>query len=244
MHRIGVFVGSAPMDFQSQTGSEGGKHTMGIDRRWGEPSEAPIVFRIGGVECLIMRRHGRQGEIAPHEINYRANLWQMHVAAVSAVIGTHTVGGIDPSLTVGSLVIPDQLIDYTWGRKGTYDDRRRHIEFSEPYDPGLRQRLMELEMDPSLQVGGIYGCTQGPRLETPAEIRRMANDGCTLVGMTGMPEAALAAELGLPFTSVCLVVNPAAGVGEGSIDMQALQAISHQGAEDFVSLIRRFCLEF
>lgn len=232
------------MDFLSQAGSHGGEDTTAVDRRWGDPSEAATVVRIGGVECLIIRRHGGQGQIAPHQINYRANVWQMHAASVSAVIGTHTVGGIDPSLSVGSLVVPDQLIDYTWGRESTYDDRRRHIEFSEPYDASLRQRLMAVDLDLPLQVGGVYGCTQGPRLETPAEISRMANDGCTLVGMTGMPEAALAAELGLPFASVCLVVNPAAGVGEGSIDMQALQAISHQGAEDFVSLIQRFCLEF
>lgn len=236
------------MDFGSPTSAGVEERRLAVDSRWGTPSEAPCVVRIGSIECLVIRRHGRDGDISPHKINYRANLWQMQMAGVSAVVGTHTVGGIDPALPVGALVLPEQLIDYTWGRESTFDDRRRHIEFSEPYDAKLRQQLLELDLDSALHKGGVYeggvyGCTQGPRLETPAEIRRMANDGCTLVGMTGMPEASLARELGLPFASVCLVVNPAAGVGEGVIDMQALQKISHQGADDFVTLIRGLALE-
>ncbi len=233
--KVGVFVGSAPMSFTAESAP-----SSPVDLRWGEPSEATRRYSYGATECYVMRRHGEQGQVAPHAINYRANLWQMKVLGVDAVIGSHTVGSVDPKLQVGGLVIPEQLIDYTWGRESTFDDTRRHVEFSEPYDSALGKSLASL--DDSIVHGGVYGCTQGPRLETAAEIARMANDGCTLVGMTGMPEASLARELALPFVSLCLVVNPGAGIAGGTIDMSALREISVRGARKFVDLIERFCL--
>jgi purine nucleoside phosphorylase len=234
--KIGLFVGSAPMDLATPE-----KTVVDVDVKWGAPSEAPVSYRLGDVECFVIRRHGQHGDINPHSINYRANIWQMVALGVESVIATHTVGSIDPDLAVGTLVVPDQLIDYTWGRACTFDDRRRHVEFSQPYDAELRTALIEVE--PTIVASGVYGCTQGPRLETAAEISRMARDGCTLVGMTGMPEAGLAREVGLPFASVCLIVNPAAGVGQAAIDLEDLHRVSQQGALDFVDLIQRFCLD-
>ena len=235
--KIGVFIGSAPMDF-----GHAGYSNTDFDDRWGDPSELPVSYQIHDSECLVVRRHGVKGSISPHEVNYRANIWQMHKAGVDCIIGTHTVGSIDPELAVGALVVPDDLIDYTWGRPSTFDDQRRHIEFTQPYDERLRKQVCQT--DSQVIAGGVYGCTQGPRLESAAEIRRMAQDGCTLVGMTGMPEAGLARELSIPFVSVCLVVNPAAGVVPGEVDMDALRQISEQGARDFVSLIQAFCLKY
>ena len=234
--KIGVFIGSAPMSF-----GEPKTTTDLVDYAWGQPSESPTSYQIHGVECLVISRHGAKGDISPHNVNYRANIWHMHKAGVDCIIGTHTVGSIDPSLDVGALVIPEDLIDYTWGRPSTYDDERRHIEFTQPYDQELQEKIVRTNSQ--VILGGVYGCTQGPRLETPAEIRRMGQDGCTLVGMTGMPEASLARELSIPFVSVCLVVNPAAGVVPGEVDMEALRQTSEQGARDFVSLIEAFCLE-
>ena len=180
--KIGVFIGSAPMSF-----GESKTTTDLVDDAWGQPSEPPTSYQIHGVECLVISRHGTKGDISPHNVNYRANIWQMHKAGVDCIIGTHTVGSIDPSLDVGALVIPEDLIDYTWGRPSTFDDERRHIEFTQPYDQELQQKIVRTNSQ--VMLGGVYGCTQGPRLETPAEIRRMGQDGCTLVGMTGMPEA-------------------------------------------------------
>ncbi|NKB97688.1 MAG: S-methyl-5'-thioinosine phosphorylase [Pseudomonadales bacterium] len=232
--KIGVFVGSAPMSFSARAST-----APTVDLQWGDPSESVQQYSFADTECYVMRRHGAQSQIAPHAINYRANLWQMKSLGVDAVIGTHTVGSIDPNLAVGGLVIPHNLIDYTWGRESTFDDHRRHVEFSEPYDAGLCTSLAKL--DSEVLHGGVYGCTQGPRLETAAEIARLANDGCTLVGMTGMPEASLARELEIPFASICLIVNPAAGLVGGAIDMAALREISTTGAQKFVNLIERFC---
>ena len=231
--RVGVLIGSAPMDF----GRSG--QLLEVEESWGQPSEPLIEYETGESQCLVMRRHGTDASIAPHEINYRANIWQMVHHNVDCIVATHTVGGIDRNLAVGALVLPDNLIDYTWGRPSTFDDYRRHIEFTYPYDSDLQAALVRVY--PDIVSGGVYGCTQGPRLESAAEIQRMAQDGCTLVGMTGMPEAALAREQDVRFVSVCLVVNPAAGIVPGSVDMAELRRTSEQGARDFESLILRFC---
>src|SRR4030095_16167614 len=137
----------------------------------------------------------------------------------------------------------DQLIDYTWGRGHTYHDgdSLAHVDFTEPYDSELRAQLVAAAAPDPIVVGGIYGCTQGPRLESAAEIDRMERDGCTVVGMTGMPEAGLARELRVPYASVCLVVNAAAGRGDGPITMAGIEAAMQRAAERVAALLRRFC---
>ena len=229
MTRMGVFIGSAPLDID-------GLETC-ADRQtpWGEAACEPVLHTVGEHELIFMPRHGAQHEFAPHQINYRANVWLMQALSVDYLVGTYTVGSIDPSLKVAQLVVPDQLIDYTWGRASTYDDELRHVVFSEPYDEELRDMIRQA--DSSVINGGVYACCQGPRLETAAEVRRLGNDGCTLVGMTGMPEAALAAELAIPFAGLCLVVNPAAGVSQEAIDLDAMVAVSKVGADAMVGLL-------
>lgn len=184
---------------------------------YGDPS-GPLTFgEFDDTTVVFLARHGYGHTIAPHEINYRANLWALKQAGATGVISVATVGGIRADLGPGQLLVPDQLVDYTWGRQSTYfegsDEPVRHVDFTEPYDAALRGRLLAVaaRLAVPLHDGGTYGCTQGPRLETAAEIRRMERDGCDLVGMTNMPEAALARELGVPYAAIAVVVNHAAG---------------------------------
>ena len=230
--KLGVIVGGTPPQIAGEV-LQDGVHTP-----WGNASAPLFALRLGDrtfTDILVLNRHGVDHDLNPHQVNYRANMWLLHAAGVRHVVATNTVGGIDASLPVGGLVLPDQLIDYTWGRASTYDDRRRHVDFTRPYDSALSAQVV-LAM-PEIVRGGTYGCTQGPRLETAAEIRRMARDGCTIVGMTGMPEAVLARELEIAYASVCLVVNPAAGLGGESVDMQALYATAAAGGERIMAML-------
>ena len=200
-----------------------------VDRRrqvvrtpYGDPS-CPLSFgRIDGHEIVFLARHGYGHTIAPHEINYCANLWALDEAGATAIVSVATVGSIRPDLAPGTLLLPDQIIDYTHRRHGTFfegpDRPVTHIDFTEPYDSSLRDRLVAAatSVGENLLVGGTYGCTQGPRLETAAEIARLARDGCDIVGMTAMPEAALARELGLPYATLAVVANHAAGIGDSA----------------------------
>jgi 5'-methylthioadenosine phosphorylase len=187
---------------------------------WGDPSCALTFGELDGQPVVFLARHGYGHTIAPHDINYRANLWALRDAGVEGVVSVATVGGIQADCRPGTLVVADQIIDYTHGRHGTFfegpDQPVTHIDFTEPYDRRLRARLLAAAARAGEEIvdGGVYGCTQGPRLETAAEIRRLERDGCTLVGMTGMPEAALAREIELPYAALCVVANHAAGVGE------------------------------
>jgi len=165
----------------------------------------------------------------------------LHDAGVDAVIATHTVGGIDASIPVGGLAFPDQVIDYTWGRLDTYAGNGvvRHVEFDAPFHPAIIEQLHGLAKANNITVhrGGVYGCTQGPRFESPAEVDRLERDGVAIVGMTAMPEACLAAELGLPYASISLVVNAAAG--RGLIELEAI----HQAGRDGMAQIQRLLRE-
>ena len=178
-----------------------------------------------GESMFYLHRHGAPRQIAPHNINYRANLWALRSLGVSHVIGFNAVGGIHPKMQTGALVLPDQVIDYTWGREhtiaGPQDTDLQHIDFTLPYDDDLRQALQRAAKATNIALCGsaVHGVTQGPRLETAAEIRRLESDGCDVVGMTGMPEASLARELGLAYASVCMVVNAAAGKGTRPVSM-------------------------
>ncbi len=190
---------------------------------FGEPS-GPLTHGVmNGKEVLFLARHGSGHTIPPHRINYRANLWALHNAGVKQVIAVAAVGGIHDALPPGALAIPDQIIDYTWGRPSTYfeDDLTHvtHVDFSYPYCETLRLMLIEQSKAAGLCVctEGTYGATQGPRLESAAEIARMAHDGCTMVGMTGMPEAVLARELALDYACCAVSANWAAGKGDGAI---------------------------
>ena len=189
---------------------------------YGEPSGALMFGTLAGHELVFLARHGYGHTIPPHRINYRANIWALKEARVSGVLAVASVGGIRADLGPGVLVAPDQIIDYTYGRPHTFfegpDAPVTHIDFTWPYAPALRERLVSraLAAGEALHDGGVYGATQGPRLETAAEISRMERDGCDLVGMTGMPEAALARELGLDYACLSVVVNHAAGKGESA----------------------------
>jgi len=173
---------------------------------------------LAGKPLVFLPRHGHPPQIPPHKINYRANIQALADLEVDGIIAINAVGGVDPALPVPSLVIPDQMIDYTWGRAHTFfDDAIHHIDFTDPFDPALRQALMEAA-SADVVGSGTYGCTQGPRLETAAEIKMLRSDGCDIVGMTAMPEAALARERNLPYASCCVVVNPGAGIAPISHD--------------------------
>src|SRR3954470_1521812 len=186
---------------------------------FGEPS-GPLTFGcIGRAKVVFVARHGYGHTLAPHEINYRANLWALREAGATQVVAVCTVGGIAPSLGAGTIAVPDQIVDYTWGRPSTYFEGAEqpvtHIDFTDPYDESARRLVIAAAAEAGVAVspGGTYAATQGPRLETKAEIDRLERDGATMVGMTGMPEASLARELKLPYAALAVVVNPAAGRG-------------------------------
>jgi 5'-methylthioinosine phosphorylase len=186
---------------------------------YGKPSAPLLLGRIAGVEAVFLARHGEGHKIPPHAINYRANLQALADAGVQQVIAIAAVGAIAPWFAPGEIAVPEDLIDYTAGRAHTYSDGEpgsalNHIEFTQPYTPALRQSLLNAAEQAAVKVsgGGVMAVTQGPRLETPAEIQRLKRDGCDHVGMTGMPEAALAAELGMRYACLAVSVNWAAGL--------------------------------
>jgi 5'-deoxy-5'-methylthioadenosine phosphorylase len=197
-------------------------HREVVRTPYGEPS-GPLVFgQICGRPAMFLPRHGYGHTIPPHMVNYRANLWALHHHKATGVISVASVGGIRSGLNPGDIVIPEQIIDYTWGRKSTFFEGVgtpvTHVDFTEPYDADLRQRIRAAgaALGVAMQAGGVYAATQGPRLETAAEINRLERDGADLVGMTGMPEAVLARELGLPYAVSGVVANHAAGRGDSA----------------------------
>jgi 5'-deoxy-5'-methylthioadenosine phosphorylase len=203
-----------------------------VSTPYGEHSGLIARGRCGSAPVVLLRRHGEQQDIAPHQVNYRANLWALHALGVRRVIAVNTVGGIARDLAPGMLAIPEQIVDYTWGRAHTFYDTEpvSHAEFTHPYAESLRLELIAAAERAGIDVriGGTYGATQGPRLETAAEIDRLERDGCDLVGMTGMPEAALACELELDYACIAVVVNRAAGRGSTAIAVQ-MQSYLTQG---------------
>ena len=212
---------------------------------YGEPSSRLVHGQLCGEPVIFLARHGDGQNIAPHLINYRANIWVFQHAGVEQVLAVNTVGGISERCASGSLIIPDDLIDYTHGREQTFFDGAgqdlQHIEFSPPYDEELRQRLCAAASAAEIEIipDGIHGVVQGPRLETAAEIQRLKRDGCEIVGMTGMPEAALAREMGVAYACCGIVVNQAAGIGSGSIHME-IEATKAEGMAIFKQLLRQF----
>ena len=230
---------------------------LAVERRevvrtpYGEPS-GPLIFgRLCDQPAVFIARHGYGHTIPPHEVNYRANLWALKQANASSIVSIASVGGIRADLGPGTLVIPHQIIDYTWGRKATFHEGGNapvvHIDFTQPYDPELRQVLPAAARDAGkgLVDGGVYAAMQGPRLETAAEIDRLERDGADLVGMTGMPEAALARELELPYAAITVVSNHAAGRGDSKLGIQfaSLEDILRESMERVRRIIEMICLD-
>ena len=202
---------------------------------YGEPSAPPVEYRVGERRIWFIPRHGTEGAIPPHRVNYRANLWALHECGARLVVALNAVGGIHPRYRPGALVLPDQLIDYTQGREHTYfdgpDAQFKHFaDFTEPYSRLARDHLREAAARAQVELmeGGCYAAMSGPRLETAAEIDRLERDGADLVGMTGMPEAALARELELDYAALAIVVNPAAGRAPQPIAIDAILACLEQ----------------
>jgi 5'-methylthioadenosine phosphorylase len=199
----------------------------------GEPSGALTFGRIRGQALVFLARHGYGHTVAPHEVNYRANMWALKEEGVSGVVSVASVGGIRRDVLPGALLVPDQIIDYTWGRRSTFFEGAgapvTHIDFTEPYTESLRQRILAAARacGEAILEGGTYAATQGPRLETAAEINRLERDGCDVVGMTGMPEAALARELELEYAAIAVSANFAAGRGDSAhaVPMEKIEAV-------------------
>lgn len=205
-------------------------HRQVIRTPYGEPS-GPLTFgTIREHEVVFIARHGYGHTIPPHLVNYRANLWALHDQGARRVIAVSAVGGIREDLPPGTLVVPDQIIDYTHGRAFTFfdgnDQAVTHIDFTRPYSDSVRGELLAAAQHAGINCvdGGVYAATQGPRLDTVAEVNRYQRDGADMAGMTGMPEAALARELGLDYATIAVVVNPAAGRGS-SVSQIALEQI-------------------
>ncbi len=201
---------------------------------YGAPSGAITFGTIHGAPVAFLARHGYGHTIPPHKVNYRANIWSLAQHEVRYIVAVASVGGIRPDLKPGTLAIPDQIIDYTYGREFTFfhgtDRSVVHVDFTLPYCEALRERLLRAARaaGESVVAGGTYAATQGPRLESAAEVNRLERDGADMVGMTGMPEAALARELGVCYAAVAMVVNYAAGRADsaGGIDLAGINAVS------------------
>jgi len=216
---------------------------------YGEPSGALTFGRIGGCDVVFLARHGYGHTIAPHEVNYRANLWALKDAGAGEVVSVASVGAIAARLAPGALVLPHQVIDYTWGRPATYFEGKgapvNHIDFTEPYSRTLRAKLTAAAKacGEAVTERGVYAATQGPRLETAAEIDRLERDGADLVGMTGMPEAALAREISLEYAAIAVVANYAAGRGDSqrAVPLDKIGAVLEEAMGRVRRIIEQLC---
>ncbi len=200
-----------------------------LDTPWGKPSAPITVTKVNGVEVLFLPRHGNPHTIPPHKVNYRANIWALHKNNISEIIAVNAVGGITREMSPCSIVIPDQLIDYTHSRADSYHEENltevKHIDFTNPYSESLRKKLINASNENKLDVvsKGTYAVTQGPRLETASEVKRLEKDGNDIVGMTSMPEASLARELNIDYACCALIVNWAAGKTDDVITMEIIE---------------------
>lgn len=226
-------------------------HREVVRTPYGEPS-GPLTFgRIGCQDVVFVARHGYGHTIPPHLVNYRANIHALEVSGVTKVISVASVGSIRHDLVPGALVAPHQIIDYTWGREMTFqsggDGPVVHVDFTEPYDATVRQLLLAVSRRVGEDVidGAVYATTQGPRLETAAEIDRLQGDGADIVGMTGMPEAGLARELELPYAALCVVSNWAAGRADSvhGIKFDSLEAVLQLAMARVRRIIEGICEE-
>ena len=216
---------------------------------YGEPSGALTLGRIAECDVIFLARHGYGHTIAPHQVNYRANLWALKEAGAKEIVSVASVGSIRKDLWPGVLVLPHQIIDYTWGRASTFFEGAgvavNHIDFTEPYSAPLRGKLAAAAAASGERItdGGVYAATQGPRLETAAEITRLERDGADIVGMTGMPEAALAREIGLDYAAIAVVANFAAGRGESehAVPLDRIGAVLDESMGRVRRIIEKLC---
>jgi len=221
-----------------------------LDTNWGKPS-APLMFgEYEGRRIVFLARHGNPHRIPPHQVNYRANIQMLRDVGATDILAVNAVGGIHPSMGPAHVNIPDQVIDYTSGRDHTFFEgdlmEVTHIDFTYPYERELRAQLIAAAQAAGVLVttAGVYGCTQGPRLETAAEIARMERDGCDTVGMTGMPEAALAAEAQIRYASLALVVNWAAGKSDHIITMDEIYEAIRVGMTSVKQILAQFIRQY
>jgi len=219
-----------------------------VDTPFGKPSADFVLGEMHGKQLIFLARHGNPHRIPPHKINYRANIWGLKHLGVTEIIAVAAVGGIGSEMVPGHIAIPDQIIDYSYCREHTFfaDDLEHvtHIDFTVPYSPNLRTGIIQAAQNAGVEITptGVYGCTQGPRLETIAEIKRMARDGCDLVGMTGMPEAALAREVGLAYANISVVANWGAGLVAGEITMAEIEKNLEVGMGKAENLLKAMIL--
>ena len=213
---------------------------------YGLPSADFITGEYNQKEVIFLARHGNPHTIAPHKINYRANIWGLKHLGVENIIAVAAVGGITPEMAPAHIAIPDQIIDYSHSRLHTFFEDENypvtHIDFTYPYNRALRAALIIAAKNADINISpiGTYGCTQGPRLETAAEIKRMEKDGCDLVGMTGMPEASLAKELEMNYAAISVIANWAAGKTAGEITMAEIERHLHNGMIKVANLLKAF----
>jgi len=216
-----------------------------IQTPYGEPSGPLVKGLLSGREVYFLPRHGAGHTIPPHKINYRANIWALKEAGIENVIAVNAVGGISDELQPGMLCVPDQIIDYTWSRINTFFEESLenvvHIDFSYPFCESLRKNIIEAASKCGIDIvdKGTYAATQGPRLESVAEVKRLENDGCHLVGMTCMPEAALAREKELCYSSISVVANLAAGKGDEELTMGMIEKNLTSGMDKVRQLIEK-----
>lgn len=224
MPRLGLIGGTGLDEFGEAITSHD------LNSVFGRPSATFSEYKVGELQLFFLPRHGARHEIPPHAVNYQANVDAFKQLEVEGIIAVNAVGGISSATPPGALCVPDQLIDYTWGRAHTFSmaagDDLLHVEFAQPFNGRVRSDLLRAANAADIDVtnGGCVAVTQGPRLETAAEIRKLRQDGCDLVGMTSMPEAALAREAGLDYASLCVTANWAAGLEREPVTMAAIEA--------------------
>jgi len=246
MNKIAIIGGTG---LTSLTGVEI-TETREVDTPFGSPSSALSFGHFGGKEIIFLPRHGNPHAIPPHKINYRANIYALKENGIENIIAVNAVGGITSEMYPERIVIPEQIIDYTYGRNHTfYEDKLdevTHIDFTKPYNVTLRKQLLGVNAISDLNafVGSVYAATQGPRLETAAEIDKLEKDGCDIVGMTGMPEAALARELDINYVCLALVVNWAAGKTDEEITMAVIEKHLEQGIGKIKLVLEEFIKTF
>jgi 5'-methylthioinosine phosphorylase len=246
MNKIAIIGGTG---LTSLTGMEI-TETKEVDTPYGSPSGALSFGRVGDKEIVFLPRHGNPHNIPPHKINYRANIHALRENSVENIIAVNAVGGITSEMRPGRIVIPEQIIDYTYGRHQTFFEDNlnevTHIDFTNPFSKELSKQLVtaSLMSGTDVFIGGVYAATQGPRLETAAEVKKLEKDSCDIVGMTGMPEAALARELNINYACLSLVVNWAAGKSDEEITMALIEKHLEQAIGKVKLILEEFIKAF
>ncbi len=243
MSTLGVIGGSGFYEFPDLENAT--QHTVETESG---PVDCVTEGFLANKRVLFLPRHGAGHSVPPHKVNYRANIQALSELGASEIIGVNASGGITERCSPGTFVIPDQIIDYTWGREHTFFDGFKqtleHVDFTEPFDKVLRDKLVNIvsASHENMVSSGTYACTQGPRLETRAEIKKLCGDGCDLVGMTLMPEAALARERSIAYASLSLVVNWAAGVKDEDISLNNIMALLKSSVPQIRDLLRKMVM--